>query len=73
MPNEANESKHSKSTNHQGQPKDRPESNSDAPKPNPERSDVKYGSHNEQDGHPGDTSRSSSQGRKEASGGSAAD
>lgn len=38
-----------------------------APKPNPERSDIKHGDHDKD--HHGDTSRSSNQGRKEASGG----
>lgn len=41
---------------------------SDSPKPNPERSDKKQGS--PERGQRDDTSRTSSQGRKEASGGS---
>ena len=40
-------------------------------KPNTERSDLKHGDHDKH--HRGDTSRSSNQGRKEASGGSAED
>lgn len=42
------------------------------PKPNPERSDVKRDTDNPKT-HRGDTGRSSSQGRKEASGGRAED
>jgi hypothetical protein len=43
----------------------------DKQKPNPERSDLKHGDHEKH--HEGDTSRSSSQGRKEASGGEVED
>ncbi|GAA4739627.1 hypothetical protein [Flavisolibacter ginsenosidimutans] len=42
----------------------------DSPKPNPERSDVKHDTDKPKT-HRGDTSRSSNQGRKEASGGRA--
>lgn len=43
-----------------------------APKPNPERSDIKHDT-DKPKSHRGDTGRSSNQGRKEASGGSAED
>jgi hypothetical protein len=65
MPNSQNRSNNNNNSD-KGQPKDRPQEAS-APKSNPERSDVKHGDHPKE--HRGDTSRSSSQGRKEASGG----
>ncbi len=67
MPNQANSGKSSKNSG-QGQTGD-PTTKSSAPKPNPERSDIKHGSGDHTRDHEGDTSRSSNQGRKEASGG----
>ena len=52
-----------------GQPKDRTQ-NAAAPKPNPERSDLKQ---NDGGNRQGSTDRTSNQGRKRASGGSAED
>lgn len=63
MPNSQNRSNNN-SNSGKGQPKDRT-TKASAPKPNPERSDLKQGSPDR-----GDTSRSSNQGRKRASGGS---
>lgn len=67
MPNQGNKGN---GTSHsgQGQTGD-PNLKTSAPKENPERSDIKHGDHEKH--HEGDTSRSSNQGRKEASGGSA--
>jgi hypothetical protein len=70
MPNQANRNAGSNHSS-QGHPDD-PNNQSSAPKPNPERSDIKHGT-DEPKTHDGDTSRSSNQGRKEASGGSAND
>lgn len=70
MPNSANRNSGNANSG-KGQPKDRSTTEASAPKPNPERSDVKNGRH-EKD-HQGDTSRSSNQGRKSASGGTAED
>jgi hypothetical protein len=70
MPNQANRNAGSNHSS-QGHPDD-PNNSSSAPKPNPERSDIKHGT-DEPKTHDGDTSRSSNQGRKEASGGSAND
>jgi hypothetical protein len=67
MPNSANQGKPNKNAG-QGTTGDRDTRNSSS-KPNPERSDVKHGDHEKS--HRGDTSRSSNQGRKEASGGEA--
>ena len=69
MPNSANRNAGSNNVS-KGQPRHDP-ANDSSEKPNPERSDLKHGDH-EKD-HKGDTSRSSSQGRKESSGGSADD
>jgi hypothetical protein len=69
MPNSANKSNNNRNAG-QGQPKDRV-SHTSAPKPNPERSDRKQG--RSDDNNSGDTSRTSNQGRKQASGGSAND
>jgi hypothetical protein len=65
MPNSQNRGKSSNNSG-QGHPDD-PAQKASAPKPNPERSDKKHGGHDRD--HRGDTSRSSNQGRKEASGG----
>lgn len=65
MPNSANRNAGGNNAS-QGQPKHDVD-NASSPKPNPERSDLKHGDHGKD--HQGDTSRSSSQGRKEASGG----
>ena len=65
MPNSQNRGKSSKNAG-QGHPDD-PAQKASAPKPNPERSDKKHCSPDKD--HRGDTSRSSNQGRKEASGG----
>lgn len=67
MPNSANKSNSSNKNAGQGHPDD-PNQPASAPKPNPERSDIKHGT-DEPRSHEGDTSRSSNQGRKEASGG----
>ena len=67
MPNSANRNNGGGSNSNQGQPKHDP-SRGSSEKPNPERSDLKQGDHPKH--HQGDTSRSSNQGRKEASGGS---
>ena len=69
MPNSQNRNNGNNNSG-KGQPKDRP-TQASAPQPNPERSDIKQGDHPKD--HRGDTSRSSNQGRKEASGGSADD
>ena len=67
MPNSQNSSKHGNSSTGKGGAKHRtPRASSE--KPNEERSDLKEGEHPKE--HKGDTSRSSSQGRKTASGGS---
>jgi hypothetical protein len=66
MPNSQNRS-NSNNDAGKGQPKDRV-SKASASNNNPERSDRKQGDHPKS--HRGDTGRSSSQGRKEASGGS---
>lgn len=70
MPNSANRNNNKKGSG-KGHAEDM---NAKGPeqKPNPERSDVKHGT-DEPKSHRGDTSRSSNQGRKEASGGSAED
>lgn len=65
MPNSANQSKNN-SDSGKGHAEGAA-SKASAPKPNPERSDLKHGEHPKD--HKGDTSRSSNQGRKEASGG----
>ncbi|HYO23019.1 MAG TPA: hypothetical protein VER36_11490 [Flavisolibacter sp.] len=70
MPNSANRN-NNKSNSGKGHAED-VDSQSSGPKPNPERSDIKHGTDQPKDHH-GDTSRSSNQGRKEASGGSAED
>lgn len=69
MPNSANRSN---GANHsgKGQPKDRI-GKASAPKANPERSDKKQGEHTKD--RRGDTGRTSSEGRKSASGGRATD
>ncbi len=67
MPNSANRN-NGGNNGTKGQPKHVTQKAS-TPKPNPERSDLKNGDRPKD--HPGVTSRSSSQGRKEASGGSA--
>lgn len=70
MPNSQN--RNSGGGNHdagKGQPKDRAQ-NASAPKPNPERSDLKQ---NDGSNRQGSTDRTSNQGRKQASGGSAED
>ncbi len=69
MPNSANRNSGGNNSS-KGHPDD-PTSKASAPKPNPERSDLKHGSGDHSKDHEGDTSRSSNQGRKEASGGSA--
>jgi hypothetical protein len=66
MPNSANRSSNNKNAG-QGQPEHRTSRSSQ--KDNTERSDLKHGDHSKD--HKGDTSRSSNQGRKSASGGSA--
>lgn len=66
MPNKANRSNGS-SNSGKGQTGDAMKQTS-APKPNPERSDIKHD--NDSSGQKGDTSRTSNQGRKAASGGS---
>ena len=71
MPNSANRNNGGGSNSNQGQPKHDPARGS-SEKPNPERSDIKHGT-DEPKSHHGDTSRSSNQGRKEASGGSVED
>lgn len=64
----SNNQNRGKSNNNSGQGHaDDPTTKAAAPKPNPERSDRKHGDHPKD--HKGDTGRSSSQGRKEASGG----
>jgi hypothetical protein len=67
MPNQGNRSNGSNNSG-KGQTGDATKKAS-APKPNPERSDKKHGSGN----NDGDTGRTSNQGRKAASGGSAED
>ena len=72
MPNSANRSKNNNNSS-KGHAEDiNNQSDAAKSKPNPERSDLKHGDHPHGDHH-GDTSRSSNQGRKEASGGSAED
>ncbi len=66
MPNSANRNPGGNNAS-KGHPDD-PATQAAAPKPNPERSDIKHGT-DEPKTHDGDTSRSSNQGRKEASGG----
>ena len=68
MPNSQNRNTDN-SNSGKGQPKDRTQ-NASAPKPNPERSDLK---HSEGGNRQGSTDRTSNQGRKTASGGSAED
>ena len=67
MPNSQNSSNSSHHNAGKGGPKHRTSRDS-SPKSNPERSDLKQGGHSKD--HPGDTGRSSNQGRKSASGGS---
>lgn len=67
MPNEANRS-NGNSNSGQGAKHD-PTTKTSSPKENPERSDIKHGSGDHPKTSEGDTSRSSNQGRKEASGG----
>jgi hypothetical protein len=70
MPNSANRSKNGNSNAGKGQP--RHDANNDSSqKANPERSDLKRGGSAKERG--GDTGRTSNQGRKSASGGSAED
>jgi hypothetical protein len=71
MPNSQNRSNNNSNAG-KGQPKDRPSNDQSSEKPNPERSDIKHDTDKPKGQH-GDTSRSSNQGRKEASGGSAND
>ena len=66
MPNSANKSKSSNKNAGHGQPKHGVQRTS-SQKSNPERSDLKHEDHPKD--HKGDTGRSSSQGRKSASGG----
>jgi hypothetical protein len=66
MPNSANKSNNNRGSG-KGQPKDRVSDRSSS-QPNPERSDLKQG-RNDQD--QGSTDRTSNQGRKQASGGDA--
>jgi hypothetical protein len=70
MPNSANRSKTSNKNAGKGGPEHRTSRNH-SEESNPERSDVKHEDHPKS--HKGDTSRSSSQGRKAASGGDAED
>lgn len=67
MPNNGNRSNSNNNDAGKGAPKERV-SKDTSEKRNPERSDLKHGDHPKD--HKGDTSRSSSQGRKAASGGS---
>jgi hypothetical protein len=70
MPNSANRNSKSKSKNTSGKGHaEEIDNESSSQKANPERSDVAHGT-DKPKGHHGDTSRSSNQGRKEASGGS---
>ena len=69
MPNSANRNAGGNNAS-KGQPK-HDVSNDKKSKANEERSDRKHGDHPQE--HKGDTSRSSNQGRKEASGGSVED
>jgi|GEM_PF-4336500 len=71
MPNSANRN-NNKSSSGKGHPEE-VNTGSSSEKPNPERSDLKHGSGDHPKNQEGDTSRSSNQGRKEASGGSAED
>lgn len=66
MPNNANRSQRANNNAGQGQP-EHETSRTSSDKRNPERSDLKHTDHTKD--HKGDTSRSSSQGRKAASGG----
>lgn len=66
MPNSANKNNGGKSNAGQGAPRHQV-SNDRGSKPNPERSDLKQGGRDQN--HKGDTSRTSSQGRKSSSGG----
>ncbi|HEV7330296.1 MAG TPA: hypothetical protein VGN63_04590 [Flavisolibacter sp.] len=68
MPNSANRSNSGGGNSNKGQPKHRT-SRSSSDKPNPERSDLKHG--NSDNGRKGDPGRTSNEGRKRASGGSA--
>lgn len=70
MPNSANRSEGGNNAS-KGRPK-HDQGRGGSPGPGPERSDVKHGT-DEPKHHRGDTGRSSGQGRKEASGGSAED
>jgi hypothetical protein len=70
MPNSANRSNSGGKNSGKGGPEHRTSRNH-SEKENPERSDLKHEDHPKD--HKGDTSRSSSQGRKAASGGSAED
>jgi hypothetical protein len=72
MPNSANRNNGGGSNSNKGQPKHH-EGRDTSENPNPERSDIKHGSGDHPKNQEGDTSRSSNQGRKEASGGSADD
>jgi hypothetical protein len=70
MPNKGNKS-NGRSQSGVGQPKHQP-AKGNSEKPSPERSDVKH--HTNEKGHGSDnTGRTSNQGRKSASGGSAED
>jgi hypothetical protein len=69
MPNSANKSNGGSNAG-KGAPRHQT-SNASAPKSNPERSDLKHGDHPKD--RRGDTDRTSNQGRKSASGGSAGD
>lgn len=68
MPNQGNKS-NGRSNPGVGQKKHESDREQASPKPNPERSDIKHGT-NDNDGN---TSRTSNEGRKQASGGSAID
>ena len=67
MPNQGNRS-NGNSSRGKGQTGDPMTRKTSSQTPNPERSDKKHGDHDQD--RRGDTSRSSSQGRKSASGGS---
>jgi hypothetical protein len=72
MPNSANSNNKKSKTSHGKGHAEEIDSNASAQKPNAERSDIKHGT-DEPQSHHGDTSRSSNQGRKEASGGTLED
>jgi hypothetical protein len=72
MPNSANRNNNKGKGNSGKGHAEEIDSNDSAQKPNPERSDIKHGT-DEPKSHDGDTTRSSNQGRKEASGGSVED